>query len=51
MFIVPITVDAEVVFAQAGNDFIGVAYLVAGDAASGFDPRVELQTIVDSLGD
>jgi hypothetical protein len=49
VFIVPITVDAEIVFAQVGNDFVGVAHLVAGDSASGFDPRAELQTIVDSL--
>jgi hypothetical protein len=50
MFIVPITFDAEVVFAQTGNDFVGVAYVVAGESASAFDPRLELQTIVDSLG-
>ena len=31
VFIVPITVDVEVVFAQAGNDFVGVAHLVAGE--------------------
>ena len=48
-FIVPITIDTEVVFAQVGNDLVGVAHLVAGDTASGFDPRAELQTIVDSL--
>jgi hypothetical protein len=50
VFIVPITIDAEVVFAQVGNDFVGIAHLVAGESTSGFDPRVELQSIVDSLG-
>ena len=49
-FIVPITVEIEVVMAQIGRDVVGVAHVVAGESVSGFDPRSELQTIVDSLG-
>ena len=35
---------ADVVFAQVGNDLVGVAHTVTGDPQSGFDPRAELQT-------
>ena len=40
---------ADVVFAQVGNDIVGVSYIVAGDPQSDFDARAELQMIVDSL--
>jgi hypothetical protein len=50
VFMVPITLSADVVFAQVGNDLVGVAYTVTGDAQSDFDPRAELELIVDSLG-
>jgi hypothetical protein len=49
VFMVPITLSADVVFAQVGNDLVGVAYTVTGDAQSDFDPRAELELIVDSL--
>jgi hypothetical protein len=49
VFMVPITLSADVVFAQVGNDLVGVAYTVTGDAQSEFDPRAELELIVDSL--
>jgi hypothetical protein len=49
MFVVPITADIEIVFAQTGNDFAAVAHIVAGEPQSDFDTRSELQTIVDDL--
>jgi hypothetical protein len=51
VFIVPISFAAEAVFAQSGNDFAAVVHVVEGEPQSGFDPRAELQTIVDSLND
>jgi hypothetical protein len=50
VFMVPITLRADVVFAQVGNDIVGVAYTATGDPQSDFDARAELQLIVDSLG-
>jgi hypothetical protein len=49
-FVVPITIDIQMVMAQTDRDVVAVADVVAGEVVSGFDPRVELQTIVDSLG-
>jgi hypothetical protein len=49
VFMVPITLRADVVFAQVGNDIAGVSYTVTGDPQSDFDARAELQMIVDSL--
>jgi hypothetical protein len=48
-FFVPINLDVDVVLAQVGNDVVGVAHLISGEPESGFDPRAELQSIVDSL--
>ena len=48
-FVVPLTADIEIVFAQTDNDFAAVAHIVAGESLSGFDPRAELQAIVDDL--
>jgi hypothetical protein len=50
VFMVPITVRVDVVFAQVGNDIAGIAYTATGDPQSDFEPRAELQLIVDSLG-
>jgi hypothetical protein len=50
VFIVPITLRADVVFSQVGNDIVAVAYTATGDPQSDFDARAELQLIVDSLG-
>ena len=49
VFIVPIEFDAEVLLAQSGNDVVGVLHAVTGEPISEFDPRAELQLIVDSL--
>jgi hypothetical protein len=49
VFMVPITVDADIVFAQVGNDLVGVYYFVTGEPVTDFDPRQELQAIVDAL--
>jgi hypothetical protein len=49
VFIVPITVAAELAFAQSGNDVVGVSYTVVGEPQSEFDPLAELQLLVDSL--
>ncbi len=49
VFMVPITLRADVVIAQVGNDIAGVVYTLTGDPQSGFDPRAELQLIVESL--
>ena len=49
VFIVPIEFDAEVLLAQSGNDLAAVFHAVTGEPISEFDPRAELQLIVDSL--
>jgi hypothetical protein len=49
VFMVPINVHADVIFAQVGNDIAGVTYTATGDPQTDFDPRAELQLIVDLL--
>jgi hypothetical protein len=50
VFVVPVNLRADVVFAQVGNDIAGVAYTVTGDPQSDFDARAELEMVVESLG-
>ena len=49
VFMVPIKLHADVIFAQVGNDIAGVTYTATGDPQTDFDPRAELQLIVDLL--
>jgi hypothetical protein len=49
VFMVPISVYAEIAVAQVGNDVVGVAHAVTGEPQSDFDPVAELQLLADSL--
>jgi hypothetical protein len=49
VFMVPITVNVDMVLAQVGNDMVAVFHVISGEQQTEFDPRTELQAILDSL--